>query len=214
MQRKLYFFTWLKPIIVVWAGLSASQTFADNTWTYHQEVDRLNNQTYSITVSPLPDRGLYDQLKLEMVCRDNVLQVVIDADSLIASQGRQFEVEYQVDKNPPVTIMMRVSSDSKRRGYTNESAKSLVDALLLGHDSIFIRVKTMIRDVLSGSIPLNGAVEPVQKVLSDCGLSADTPSNPKDAYKLSDFERDFSELNNSQQQHVLEKLKTILHEFK
>ena len=214
MQRKLYFFTWLKPIIVVWAGLSASQAFADNTWTYHQEVDRLNNQTYSMTVSPLPDRGLYDQLKLEIVCRDNALQVVVDADSLIASQGRQFEVEYQVDKSPPVTIMMRVFPDSKRRGYTNEQAKTLIDALLLGHDNIFIRVKTMIRDVLSGASPLNGAVEPVQKVLSDCGLSTGAPVNSGDAYKLSDFERDFSQLNTTQQQHVLEKLKTILHEFK
>jgi len=29
----------------------------------------------------MPTRGLYDDIKLEIVCKDNNLQVVIDADS-------------------------------------------------------------------------------------------------------------------------------------
>lgn len=186
------------------------QGLAANAWVYQQENDRLNNQTYSVALSPMPRRDLYDELKLEIICRENALQVAIDADSLIASQGSQFELEYQIDKQAPVTIQMRTFPDSKRRGYTNESAKLMIDAILTGRDAVFIRVKTMIRDVLSGSIPLQDAIKPVQQVLSDCGMSASTSADSEPAYSLTDFERDFNKLSSSQQQQALSHIKKIM----
>ncbi len=210
MQRNRYFST----CILVLLCFNPRQLYAANTWSYHQENDRLNNQTYSVTVSPLPRRDLYDELKLEVICRDNALQVAIDADSLIASQGSKFELEYQIDKQAPVLIQMRTFPDSKRRGYTNDEAKRLIDAILTGQEAIFIRVKTMIREVLSGSIPLQDAAKPVQQILSDCGMSATSQADNAAVYRLTDFEREFNQLTSTQQQQVLDQLKKIIKEVK
>ncbi|MCK9397602.1 MAG: hypothetical protein M0Q44_18685 [Methylobacter sp.] len=179
--------------------------YAADTWSYHKESDRLSNRSYSFALSPLPPRGLYDNIRLEIICKDNTLQVVIDADSLIASQGSAFDFEYQIDKNPPVTLQMKTFTDSKRRGYTEEYAKRIVDGLLTGQ-SIFIRVNTMIRTVLSAAIPLENAAKPVKQVVTDCGIAFS--GDP--AYSLTEFEQEFGKLPSEQQQQVLSKIKKII----
>jgi len=184
---------------------------AANTWSYHQESDRLSNRTFSFALSPMPPRGLYDNIRLEIICKDNTLQVVIDADSLIASQGSAFDFEYQIDKNPPITLQMKTFKDSKRRGYTEEQAKRIVDDLLTGQ-SIFIRVNTMIRKVLSAAMPLENAAEPVKHVASDCGLSLSGNAAGEPPYSLSEFEQEFGKLSPEQQQQVLGKIKQIIRE--
>jgi hypothetical protein len=176
-----------------------------DTWSYHQESDRLTNRNYSFALSPLPPRGLYDNIRLEVICKDNALQVVIDADSLIASQGSAFDFEYQIDKNPPVKLQMKTFKDSKRRCYTEEHAKRIIDDLLTGQ-SVFIRVNTMIRKVLSDAIPLENAAEPVNRVVADCGLALSSAP----AYTLDEFEQDFAKLPSEQQQQVLSKVKKII----
>ncbi len=183
--------------------------YADNTWSYHQENDRLSNKSYSYALSPLPPRGLYDNLRLEVICKDNALQVAIDADRLIASQGRSFSFEYQIDKNPPVKLQMLTFKDSKRRGYTEEYAQRITDEILTGQ-SIFIRVNTMIREVLSAAIPLENAAEPIKHVISDCGLSLSGNAAETPDYSLSEFELDFAKLPPAQQQQVLRKLKALV----
>ncbi len=180
---------------------------ADNAWSYRQENDRLTNRSYSFALSPLLPRGLYDNIRLEVVCKDNTLQVVIDADSLIASQGSTFDFEYQIDKNPPVTLQMETFKDSKRRGYTEKQAKRIVDDLLAGQ-SIFIRVNTMIRTVLSAAMPLENAAEPVKHVVADCGLNA----SGEPTYSLTEFEQELGKLPSEQQQQVLGKIKQIIME--
>ncbi len=182
--------------------------FAANTWSYHQENDRSSNRTYSFALSPTPSHGLYDVIKLEIICKDNILQVSVDADSLIASQGSAFDFDYQIDKNPPVTIQMKTFSDSKRKGYTEEHAKRIVDDILTGQ-SIFIRVNTMIQKVLSAAMPLDNAAEPIKHVVTDCGLSlSDNAAEP--AYSLSEFEQEFGKLPSEQKQQVLNKIKNII----
>lgn len=183
--------------------------FADNTWSYHQESDRLTNRTYSFALSPLPPRGLYDNIRLQIVCKDNILQVIIDADSLIASQGSTFDFEYQIDKNPAVTLQMKTFKDSKRKGYTEEYAKRIVDDILTGQ-SIFIRVNTMIRKVLSAAVPLANDSEPIKRVVSDCGLSLSDSSAKEPSYSLSQFEQEFGKLPPEQQQQVLNKIKQVI----
>lgn len=192
--------------LLIFGSFNAS---ADDTWSYHQESDRLSNRTYSFALSPLPPRGLYDNIRLEIVCKDNALQVVIDADSLIASQGSAFDFEYQIDKNPAVTLQMKTFKDSKRKGYTEEFAKRIVDDLLTGQ-SIFIRVNTMIRKVLSAAMPLKDAAEPIRHVANDCGLdlSGDIPKDQ--AYSLGEFEQEFGKLPPRQQQQVLDQIKQIM----
>lgn len=180
---------------------------AANTWSYHQESDRSSNTTFSFALSPMPARGLYDNIRLEVICKDNTLQVVIDADSLIASQGNTFDFEYQIDKNSPVTLQMETFKDSKRRGYTEKQAKRIVDDLLAGH-SVFIRVNTMIRKVLSAAMPLENAAEPIKHVVSDCGLNA----TGEPVYSLTEFEQEFGKLSSEQQQQVLSKIKQIIME--
>ncbi|MDO9103612.1 MAG: hypothetical protein Q7U57_01490 [Methylovulum sp.] len=214
MQRNRFFATHTRQLVLAAAFCCASNTWADNTWNYRQEHDRLNNQTYSIALSPLPRRDLYDELKLEIVCKDNTLLVAIAADSLIASQGSKFDLEYQIDKQAPVTLQMQTFPDSKRKGYTKDEAKPMVDAILTGRDAVFIRVKTMIREVLSGSIPLQDAAAPIQHVLSDCGLSAPADTDNAQAYSLADFERDFKQLTPAQQQQVLGRLQKMIAELK
>jgi len=183
--------------------------FADDTWSYHQESDRQSNRTYSFALSPLPARGLYDNIRLEIVCKDNVLQAVIDADSLIASQGSAFDFEYQIDKKPAVTIQMKTAQDSKRRGYTEEHAKRIVDDLLTGQ-SIFIRINTMIREVLSAAMPLENAAEPIKHVAADCGLNLSGDAAKEQAYSLSEFEQAFGKLSPDRQQQVLDQIKQIM----
>ncbi|MEI7997571.1 MAG: hypothetical protein WCH01_22005, partial [Methylococcaceae bacterium] len=124
---------------------------ADNTWSYHQESDSSSNKTYSFAQSPLPRPGLYDDIMLEIVCKENKLQALIEADDLIASPGSRFNLEYQIDKQTPVTVEMKTLPDSKRKGYTEEFAKHMADDLLTGQ-AVFIRVNTMLRTVLSISI--------------------------------------------------------------
>jgi hypothetical protein len=183
--------------------------FADNTWSYHQESDRLTNRTYSFALSPLPPRGLYDNIRLEIACKDNVLQVIIDADDLIASQNSDFDFEYQIDKKPAVTLQMKTFKDSKRKGYTEEYAKRIVDDILTGQ-SIFIRVNTMIREVLSAAMPLENASEPIKRVITDCGLSLSDSTAGEPAYSLSQFEQEFGKLPPEQQQQVLSKIKQVI----
>jgi len=200
-----------KPLILALLASCPFSVFAANTWSYHQQTDNLNNRTYSFARAPLPTRGLYDNIRLEIVCKDNALQVVIDADSLIASQGRTFDFEYQIDKNPAVTIQMKTFPDSKRKGYTEEHAKRIVDDILTGQ-SIFIRVNTMIRKVLSAALPLENAAEPVKHVITDCGLSVTDSAIGESPYSLAEFEQDFAKLPLEQKQQVLSKIKEIIQE--
>ncbi|MGR9015067.1 MAG: hypothetical protein ACU83U_15635 [Gammaproteobacteria bacterium] len=190
---------------------SPTGVFAANTWSYHQESDRLTNKTYSFAQSPLPSRGLYDYIRLEVICKENTLQVAIDADSLIASQGRNFGFEYQIDNKPPVTLQMTTFKDTKRRGYTEEYAQRIVNDMLIGK-SIFIRVNTMIRKVLSAEIPLENGAEPIRHVVSDCGLNLSDNAIDEPVYTLSEFQQDFDKLPSELQQQVLNKIKIIIME--
>ena len=186
---------------------------ADNIWSYHQESDSLTNQTYSFAQSPLPRPGLYDNIMLEIVCKENKLQAVIETDDLIASQGSIFGLEYQIDKKTPVTVQMKTFPDSKRKGYSDEFSKRIADDMLTGQ-AIFIRVNTMIRTVLSSSIPLDNAADPIRRVLADCGLSVSDNAAGEPAYSLTEFEQEFSKLTIEQQQQVLVKIKKIMLEIR
>ncbi len=183
--------------------------FAADTWSYHQEIRRLNNETYSFAQSPLPPRGLYDYIRLEIICKGNTLQVAIDANSLIASQGRTFDFEYQIDNAPPFTLQMTTFKDTKRRGYTEEYAQRIVNDLLTGK-SLFIRVTTMIRKVLSAKIPLENAAKSIKQVVTDCSLGLSDNATDEPDYTLSEFQQDFDKLPSGQQQQVLRKLKIIM----
>jgi hypothetical protein len=186
---------------------------AINTWTYHQETDRLTNQNYSFALSPLPQRNLYDELKLEISCNNQQLRVSVDADSLIASQGSLFDVSYQIDQNPPAPIQMKIFPDSKRKGYTQSEAQRMVESILAGKAAIFIRVTTITKDILSGAIPLEGAAQPIQKVLADCGITAGqntAPAADLADYTLSAFEQDFARLSVGQQQQLLAAIKKLM----
>ncbi len=186
---------------------------AVDIWSYKQDRNTLNNQTYSTAESPLPPRGLYDYIRMEIVCKDNTLQAVVDAGSLITSQGRSFKFEYQIDNNAPVNIEMKTFKDSKRRGYSEEHAKRIAADMLTGQ-SIFIRVSTLLGSVLSGKISLENAAEPIQRVLSDCAItpSASEPGE-QPAYTLTDFEEDFNKLTPEQQQQVLDRINKIMMEM-
>jgi len=186
-------------------------SLAANTWSYRQQTDRTSNQTYSIAQSPIPRLDLYDELKLAVICKDGKLQAQLEAASISASQGSKFELEYQIDKQPSVNIPMRAFSDSKRRGYTDIEANRMVADMLSGHEAIVLRVKTMIKKVLSASIHLPDAEQPIQQVLSDCGT---TPTQPKQTeFSLADFGQAFNKLSKEQQQQVLQQLKKILMEL-
>ena len=185
----------------------------DNTWSYHQENDSLTNQTYSYAQSPLPRPGLYDDIMLEIVCKGNKLQAVIDADDLIASQGSRFNLDYQIDKKDAVTVAMKTFPDSKRKGYTDELAQRIAEDLLTGQ-TLFIRVHTMIRTVLSSSTPLANAQAPIQHVLADCGLNASNNVIDAQAYSLAEFEQDLSKLTAEQQQQVWSNIKKIMLEMR
>jgi len=192
--------------------LLPTNALAANAWNYVQESDRLNNRSYSIARSPLPRHDLYDNMRLEVVCKDNALQVTIETDSLIASQDSRFGVEYQIDQKPPVNIQMTTFKDSKRRGYTNENAQAIATQMLAGK-AIFIRVNTLIREVLSGSIPLDDATKPLTQVLADCGIAASGNSVVEKSYSLEAFQQDFAKLNAEQQQQLLDKIRKLLTEM-
>ncbi|PKM13067.1 MAG: hypothetical protein CVV13_02985 [Gammaproteobacteria bacterium HGW-Gammaproteobacteria-3] len=179
------------------------------TWSYHKEWDKLTNRNYSLARSPLPKRGLYDNIRMDLICKDDKLQFAVDANSLITSQGRVFDFEYQIDKNNPVTLSMQTYPDSKRRGYTDDQVERIAEALLSGQ-SIFIRIYTLIRTVLTAAAPLDGAAQPVQQVLADCGVVLQGRAQTQAAYSLTDFERDFQKLSETQQRQVMDKLKAIL----
>jgi hypothetical protein len=191
---------------------SPFNAWAANTWSYHQESDSLTNRTYSFALSPIPRSGIYDNIMLEIVCKDNKLQAVIEAEDLIASPGSRFDIEYQIDKKTPVTVQMKTFPDSKRKGYSDEFAKRMADDLLTGQ-AIFIRVNTLIKTVLSSSMPLDNAAEPIKHVLADCGFSSSDSAAGEPAYSLIEFEQEFNKLSLEQQQQALAKIKQIMLEI-
>jgi uncharacterized protein YoaH (UPF0181 family) len=188
---------------------------ADSTWSYHKDTDRLSNLSYSVAQSPLPLRGLYDSIKLDILCKENKLQAVINADSLITSQGSPFTIEYQIDKRPPVTLVMKTFPDSKRKGYADKDVQRMAEDMLTGQ-AIFIRINTLIKKVLSTSISLENAAKPITRILNDCGVDVTAPANETSHsdYSLVEFEQDFGRLSKEQQQQVLGKIKQILKEIR
>ena len=210
MKHSRFFCNSTLVLLLVVTPLTA---WPDNTWSYHQESDSLTNQTYSYAQSPLPRPGLYDDMMLEIVCKGNKLQAVIDADDLIASQGSRFNLDYQIDKKEPVTVAMKTYPDSKRKGYTEEFSKRMADDLLTGK-TLFIRVHTMLRTVLSSAMPLDNAEAPINHVLADCGLTAANNKTGQPAYSLPEFEQDLAKLTAEQQQQVLANIKKIMLELR
>jgi hypothetical protein len=178
------------------------------TWAYHKEWDKLNNNNFSLARSPMPKRGFYDDIRLEIICQDKKLQLIAKSSSLITSQGREFDFEYQLDKKPSVAIKMRTFKDSKRRGFTEEQVDRIAGEFLSGQ-SVFIRINTIISTVLSAEFPLKDATGPIQQVLADCGIAQGKPSTQQ-AYSLAEFEQDFARLSIEQQGQVLDKIKKIM----
>ena len=178
------------------------------TWTYHKEWDNLNNLNFSFVRSPMPKRGPYDNIRLEILCKENKLQLVAESSSLITSQDRDFDFEYQIDKKPPVVMKLRTFRDNKRRGYSNEQIDRIVGEFLSGQ-SIFIRINTIISTVLSADITLKDASEPIQQVLADCG-NAQGKTSIQQAYSLTEFEQDFAKLSPEQQERALDEIKKIM----
>jgi hypothetical protein len=213
MKHSYFFGHSTRVVMLALLNACPITVWADNTWNYQQESDRLSNRTYSFAQSPMPRSGMYDNMRLGIVCKENKLQVVIDAENLIASQGSHFDLEYQIDQKTPVTIQMKTFQDSKRRGYSEELAKHIVDDLLTGQ-TIFIRVKTMIKKVLSSSIPLDNAAEPIKHVLADCGFSLSDNVTGEQTYSLAEFEQEFSKLSLAQKQQVLTKVEKIMKEIR
>ncbi len=186
---------------------------ADNVWSYHQEVDKLSNQSFSYAQSPLPMPGLYDYLKLKLVCKGNNLQATIEANNLITSQSSRFNIDYQIDKMPAMTIAMKTFPDSKRKGYTEEFAKQLAEDLLTGQ-TLLIHVNTIIRTVLSSSMPLTNADLTIKQVLADCNLSTDNGKAATSTYSLIEFEQSLRQLPLDKQQRVLAELKKVMADLK
>ncbi len=212
MKHRCFFGHGIQTVALALLIACPVNAWADNTWSYLQESDKLSNRTYSFAQSPMPRRGLYDNMRLGIVCKENKLQVVIDAENLIASQGSHFDLEYQIDQKTPVTVQMKTFPDSKRKGYTDEFAKRIADDMLTGQ-AIFIRVNTMLRTVLSSSMPLDNAAETIKHVLANCGLSSSDNVTGEPAYSLAEFEQEFSKLSLEQKQQVLTKVEKILKEI-
>lgn len=194
-------------------------SLADNTWNYLHETDRLTNLSYSYALSPLPRRDLYDDIRLEVACKNKTLHVNVNTENLIASQGRKFDVSYQVDKSPLVSLQMKTFPDSKRKGYTDEQATSMIRDLLAGKESVFLRITTITKKVLAGSISLAGAEQPIQRVLADCGVDlgvAETTGKTtnENAYDLAAFEKDFQQLSADKKKQLLKQIKQWLAEPK
>ena len=104
----------LVPLILLPATASAETEQEMDTWAYLQTWDKQNNLNFSVVRSPMPNRGLYDSIRLEIICQDNKLQLVTETSSLITSQDREFDFEYQIDKKPTVAIKFRTFPDNKR----------------------------------------------------------------------------------------------------
>lgn len=178
------------------------------SWTYHKEWDKLNNLDFSLVRSPMPKRGLYDDIRVEIICQDKKLQLVAKTNSLITSQGREFDFEYQLDKKPSVVIKMKTFKDSKRRGYSDQQIDRIVAEFLTGQ-SVFIRINTIISTVLSADFPLKDASAPLHQVLADCGIE-EGKTLTQQVYSLADFERDFAKLSPEKQRQVLNKIEKIM----
>jgi hypothetical protein len=179
-----------------------------DVWTFHKESDKLNNLTFSFARSPMPKQSLYDNIRLEIICKENKLQLVAETSNLITSQGREFDFEYQIDKKPPSVIKLRTFKDNKRRGYSDDQIDRIVREFLSGQ-SIFIRIHTIINTVLSADIPIKGASEPIQQVLAECGTGQDKTAVQK-TYSLAEFEQDFAKLSPEQQAQALEQIKKMI----
>ena len=206
-------FTFTKRLMLALLATLPLIAKADNLWSYHQDIDNLTNQSFSYAQSPLPLPGLYDYLKLELVCKGNTLQATIEANDLITSQNSRFTMDYQIDKMPGVAIAMKTFPDSKRKGYTEEFAKKLAGDLLTGQ-TLFIHVNTLIRTVLSSSMPLTNAELTIKQVLSDCNLSAGNDKTATATYSLTEFEQSLSQLPLDKQQRVLAQLKKLMADIK
>jgi hypothetical protein len=213
MKCSSYFARLTQRIILSFLIFHSANVLAINDWSYQQSRDRSTNEAYSFARSPMPRRGLYDNIRLEFVCKQNKLQAVIDTDILITSQDRTFNLEYQIDNNLAVTIPMRTFKDSRRRAYTEEHAKRIADDILTGQ-AIFIRINTLIGRVLSGSMPLADAATPVKRVFADCGIELSENNTDETAYSLDDFEQAFNKLSTEQQQQVLNKIQKIMREIR
>jgi len=108
--------------------------------------------------------------------------------------------------------MLRGASD-KRHGYTDENVDKIVQDMLNGQ-SIFIRAHTMIRKVLTSLVSLEGAEQPIQQVLLDCGVNLSAKDSEQSAYSLADFEHDYKSLSLDQQRQILEQIKAIFDDMR
>jgi hypothetical protein len=213
MKCSSFFRKITQQIILALLIFYSFNVLAVEDWSYNQDRDSSTNVTYSVARSPLPRSDLYDNIRLELVCKENKLQVVIDADSLITSQDKTFNLEYQIDKTPAVTVQMRTFKDSKRSAYSEEYAKRIANDILTGQ-AIFIRINTLIGKVLSGSIPLANASTPIKQVFADCGIELSDNTASGTAYSLANFEQTFNKLSTDQQQQVLNKIQKIMLEIR
>lgn len=189
------------------SGLYGAQICYADDWQYFQQSDPLTNQNFSFAQSPRPDRNLFDNIKLKIVCKQNQLMAVVEAESLIESQNSPFVFEYQIDQTDPVKLTFTTFPDSKRKGYNTESAKRIADDLLTGQ-KVFIRINTLIKKVLSAEILIDQARPAIDKVFTDCGLSDNAILDS--AYSLEQFTQDFAKLKPEQQASILAKLKKLM----
>lgn len=202
----------LQILCIVALSLQTAVAQDFHTWSYHRNRDHLANLEYTLARSPLPTRGLYDLIRLEIVCKANQLQLIVDSNSLITSQNQPFDFDYRIDNQAFVTIEMRTFSDSRRRAYNDEHAQAFAEALLNGK-SVFVRIHTMLKKVLSGAMPLDDAHEPITRVLADCGIQLSDLSNDTEDYGLTEFERDLKRLPATQQRQLLNRIRQMIKEL-
>lgn len=200
---------WVKYCGALFLGLLLKQASADNAWRFLQENDALNNRVISSAHAPRPQSGVYDNIKLTVVCSDNKLRVELSSDVLIASQGSLFDVEYQIDKTAPVKVRMRAFPDSKRKGYTEEFAKSILDGMLQGQ-TLLLKVNTMIGKVLSAGIALQDSSGALNQVINAC---ADAAPQAASAYSFENFQQEFTALSAERQQQALQKMRVLMQEL-
>lgn len=210
--KTLLFKHFLQTLCIVALSLQTAVAEDFHTWSYHRDWDRLANLEYTLARSPLPKRGLYDLIRLEIVCKANQLQLIVDSNSLITSQNQPFDFDYRIDNQAFVTIEMRTFSDSRRRAYNDEHAQAFAEALLNGK-SVFVRIHTMLKKILSGAMPLDDAREPITRVLADCGIQLSNSSNETEDYGLTEFERDLKRLPATQQRQLLNRIRQMIKEL-
>ncbi|NOS89988.1 MAG: hypothetical protein HOP34_15895 [Methylococcaceae bacterium] len=197
---------WLSVFLIT----CSCPTWADSVWSYQQKTDSLNNQSYTLAKSPLPQPGMYDDIMLSLVCKAHKLQAVVEADDLISSQNSNFKLEYQIDQQAPVALTFKTFPDSKRKGYTEEFAAPLAADLMVGK-TVFIRINTLLRTVLSNAIPLDLAAKTLQQVLADCAVDK---AAAETVYGLAAFQQDLSQLTPEQQQQVWVQVRAIMRAVK